>query len=402
MDLKFLDNVPLSQNPLSVAFKQAFSSSSNSEEHPSFLGKYISPSAPDQQREKYYSPVSQYASLYYQGVTSDSTSSEDEQQNNNTTNNSNSTSGSRTPNSLSSIFNNWSQLPEYDSVCSSSSTTKSNNNNNNNKTTTREEALQDVRKACERIFDEFLSIQDSPQKISTATGDAIDRKIIVSFNGGKDCMVILHLVCSMIPLSFIQKYFIFFVHEPCEEKIECCEAVLFRDWVMKTVLKVDFRVCKGKQLKDHLQDLVDEYSVNLALIGTRKTDPSGRWQAGCIAPTTKEWPNVMLVSPIFRWSFGLIWEYTLNVDVPRCSLYDKGFTSLGEKRLTTPNACLAISCSSSTTGDNNNGEERKTFEPAWRLLDFTQERENRVGRGCATSSSSTASNGSAAATTSKV
>lgn len=176
---------------------------------------------------------------------------------------------------------------------------------------------------------------------------------------------------------------------------------------MKTVLNVDFRICKGRKLSDHLQDLVDQYSVGLALIGTRKADPSGRWQSGCLAQTTPGWPKVLLASPIFRWSFSLIWEYTLNLDVPRCSLYDKGYTSLGPKCDTTPNDCLLIrNHQSSVAGkegqneasvvksegenalvDDKNVEEQQVvqqqqqhFEPAWRMTNFTQERENRKSR----------------------
>lgn len=224
------------------------------------------------------------------------------------------------------------------------------------------------------------------------------RKILVSFNGGKDCMVILHLLASAFTADELADHFVFFVHEPAAAEEEWPEAILFRDWVMNNVLAppesndagdddaassaaaapatlpaghrrtIDFRVCRGATLCDHLWQLVREFAVESVLVGTRATDPSGRWQKGCISDTTAGWPPVKLFSPVFRWSYAMVWSYTLNLDVPRCVLYDKGFTSLGAKHLTVPNEALRL------TGAD------VAFAPAWRLVDASLERANRRPR----------------------
>ena len=209
----------------------------------------------------------------------------------------------------------------------------------------------------------------TPSSSSVATRDK-ERKILISFNGGKDCVVILHLLAGIMSLAEMRAHCVFFVHEKCElpgESDELPEAVAFRDWLM-AALRVDFHVCRGATLSEHLWRLVrDTYRVSSVLLGTRRTDPSGAWQTGCLSKTTSSWPpDIVLVSPVFSWTYDMVWEYTLRLDVPRCALYDRGFTSLGHKADTVPNRALRL--------------QGELYEPAWRLADHRLERDNRRPR----------------------
>lgn len=85
------------------------------------------------------------------------------------------------------------------------------------------------------------------------------------------------------------------------------------------------------------------------------------------APTDPSWPQVLRVHPVLDWTYRDIWQFLLDLNVPYCTLYDEGFTSLGSTTNTAPNPLLK-------------SPEGEGYLPAWRLEDETQER---AGRGVA-------------------
>lgn len=73
----------------------------------------------------------------------------------------------------------------------------------------------------------------------------------------------------------------------------------------------------------------------------------------------------MRVSPILDWNVANVWEYLLKNKVPYCSLYDRGYTSIGNKKNTRPNPYL------------ENVDVPGTFQAAFNLLDDALERAGR-------------------------
>jgi FAD synthetase len=59
----------------------------------------------------------------------------------------------------------------------------------------------------------------------------------------------------------------------------------------------------------------------------------------------------MRVFPIISWNYHEVWQYLRGAEtLPYCSLYDKGYTSLGEKHNSRPNPEL---------------QDEKGFKPAY-------------------------------------
>src|SRR5262249_13455032 len=123
-------------------------------------------------------------------------------------------------------------------------------------------------------------------------------------------------------------------------------------------------------MRHGLQQFVDATggSIRAVLLGTRRGDPYSSllqaWQ-----PTDPDWPPLIRIHVVLDWSYAEIWQYLREHHVPYCSLYDRGFTSLGSVERTRPNPLLLRSAKDMR--DN-------VYAPAWALDDETQERAGRI------------------------
>ncbi|KAI6145272.1 adenine nucleotide alpha hydrolases-like protein [Pisolithus tinctorius] len=85
--------------------------------------------------------------------------------------------------------------------------------------------------------------------------------------------------------------------------------------------------------------------IQAILIGTRRTDPHG-------ATLTHRnmcdpgWPSFERINPIINWAYSDVWTFLKKLQVPYCALYDQGYTSLGSTFDTFPNPTLRIPPSS--------------------------------------------------------
>ena len=74
-------------------------------------------------------------------------------------------------------------------------------------------------------------------------------------------------------------------------------------------------------------------------MGNRRTDPSSS-DLKIICHSSPGWPDFMRVFPILDWNYHDVWVFLKGYDLAYCSLYDEGYTSLGDKHNTIKNPYL--------------------------------------------------------------
>ncbi|KAH6903127.1 hypothetical protein BKA70DRAFT_1566775 [Coprinopsis sp. MPI-PUGE-AT-0042] len=121
----------------------------------------------------------------------------------------------------------------------------------------------------------------------------------------------------------------------------------------------------GAGMREALQRYKDRFpNVQAILIGTRRGDPHGA-RLSHRNPTDPGWPKFERVNPIINWDYADVWTFLRRLDVPYCSLYDEGYTSLGSTYNTFPNPALLIQSPSSSPNGSRAGS-RATTPPASR------------------------------------
>jgi hypothetical protein len=83
----------------------------------------------------------------------------------------------------------------------------------------------------------------------------------------------------------------------------------------------------GKNFKGLLQQFVDMTGAQAIFLGVRRGDPGGK--IAHFAESDPGWPQITRISPVLNWTHEDIWEFFLRFDLPFCSLYNEGYTSLG-------------------------------------------------------------------------
>ncbi|XP_076169670.1 FAD synthase isoform X2 [Ptiloglossa arizonensis] len=181
----------------------------------------------------------------------------------------------------------------------------------------------------------------------------------ISYNGGKDCTVVLHLVASVAKLQNIPSLLCLCVRADPFPEVD--------SFLEKATQYYSLKLVKKKYpMQPALQSFLNERkNLKGTFMGMRKSDP-GSENLEPFTQTSEGWPNLVRVNPILNWTYDQVWKFLLKHNVPYCPLYDKGYTSLGTKSTTIPNPQLQ---------DPNHPS---SYFPAYTLTDVSAERQGRV------------------------
>ncbi|XP_064634577.1 FAD synthase-like isoform X2 [Lineus longissimus] len=225
--------------------------------------------------------------------------------------------------------------------------------------------------AAEQVYkmvesDEDTALHRSVKQAMAIIEEALKKysvsELCVSFNGGKDCTVILHLVYAALkkhyPDDTLQAMYV-----QCRMPFPEVESFIQNS---KQSYNLELIELSGK-IKDCLGRLKqDQPHIKAMFMGTRNTDPySGH--LGHFAKTDSDWPEYMRISPILDWDYSELWAFLRKLNLPYCGLYDRGYTSLGSMDNTHPNPKLQYT--------DDKGILR--YQPAYLLGDAKLERDGR-------------------------
>ena len=91
--------------------------------------------------------------------------------------------------------------------------------------------------------------------------------------------------------------------------------------------------------KGEVQRLIDEQGIKAIIMGNRRTDPYST-DLTAICKSSAGWPEFTRIFPILDWCYSDVWKFLRQNKLAYCSLYDEGYTSLGEKHNTQKNPYL--------------------------------------------------------------
>ncbi|QUC22028.1 uncharacterized protein UV8b_06269 [Ustilaginoidea virens] len=223
----------------------------------------------------------------------------------------------------------------------------------------------------------LASLQKQIRASVALVDDALRRyapdELSLSYNGGKDCLVLLILILACLPATRAPAAAA--AAAAVDPRPATIQAIYIappdpfpevEDFVASTT--AEYRLDLARYALPMRQALeayrADKPSVRAIFMGTRRTDPHSESLAG-FAPTDASWPQYMRVNPILDWRYADIWAFILRLDIPFCSLYQQGYSSLGGVGNTRPNPALAVDA------------EGTRFKPAYELL---RDDEERLGR----------------------
>ena len=186
-------------------------------------------------------------------------------------------------------------------------------------------------------------------------------ELCISFNGGKDCTVLLHLLYAAVQRSCGNATKINAIYIQCESPFPQVEKFIERTTQIYGLnlirRKGDIRKALEKLKATHPR-------MQGMFMGTRRHDPFSD-KLRSFSPTDPGWPEFMRINPILDWHLSDVWSVLRECHIDYCSLYDEGYTSLGSSHNTKPNPALQL-----------DGQEMQ-YKPAYMLEDESLERAGR-------------------------
>jgi FAD synthetase len=249
-------------------------------------------------------------------------------------------------------------------------------------------------------------------------------ELAISYNGGKDCLVLLVLYLAAIHAYATHQNF----SPPNQTSASITKATtngarriqlpptLPAIYILTTNpfpsvtnfvttsaahYALNLKSYPSPMLSAFTSHLETNPNIRAIFVGTRRTDPHGA-KLTPFAPTDGNWPSFMRIHPVLDWNYVDVWCFIRGVGVEYCDLYDQGYTSLGGRGDTWPNPKLRIDSTEARNGVLQNGhgeaggqiatakngdgvdgaecEEGARYRPAYELVEDDEERLGREKR----------------------
>ncbi|MCJ1362593.1 replication factor A protein 2 [Acarospora aff. strigata] len=218
------------------------------------------------------------------------------------------------------------------------------------------------------VDNRLRSVQEQTRTSLGVISEALNRytfsELSLSYNGGKDCLVLLILFLTALHTHTLTHHLslppliqsVYIVSQHPFPEVESFVATSSHTYHLDLARY-------AKPMKAAFAEYLEEkQDVKAIFVGTRRTDPHGE-ELTFFDATDRGWPRFMRVHPVIDWHYAEIWSFIRHLDIPYCELYDKGYTSLGGTTDTHPNPALKAS----TTDSEVSGEEG--FWPAYELVE---------------------------------
>ncbi|KAL2827558.1 FAD synthetase [Aspergillus cavernicola] len=253
------------------------------------------------------------------------------------------------------------------------------------------ESLTTVIQACHNLICAFLarnyphdSSQAAAQRQTRRSLDVIAEalnhytldQLAMSYNGGKDCLVLLVIfLAGLYPLLPLD-----------EKRFPSIPAIYSRPAAPFTAMEefvetssndyhldiARYTMAGEMTMKASFEDYLDRHkSVKAIFVGTRSTDPFCD-HLGHFNRTDGGWPDFMRINPVIDWRYAEIWAFIRELHLEYCPLYDMGYTSIGSMHDTRPNPRLLAYGSELTPIQSHR------YQPAFELVHGQED--ERLGR----------------------
>jgi FAD synthetase len=143
-----------------------------------------------------------------------------------------------------------------------------------------------------------------------------------SFNGGKDCTVVLHLLRAVFAkkgLDNSEMLTVYFNNDNDFPEL--------KEFMNSVTQEYGFNVQTVENgFKEGIKQLIKDHpKVKFFFMGQRKNDPHGKTLKEInISDVHKGWPEFYRVNPILEWGYKDVWTFLKGFGLSYCSLYDHG------------------------------------------------------------------------------
>lgn len=207
-------------------------------------------------------------------------------------------------------------------------------------------------------------------------------ELSLSYNGGKDCLVLLVLfLASLHPHPSPENGGLTSI--PAIYALPPDPFPAVEEFVRSSAREYHLSIVKytTDPPRSTLRSSFENYlnlnpGVKAIFVGTRRTDPHGA-KLTHFDRTDSGWPDFVRIHPVIDWHYAEIWTFIRHLGFEYCVLYDQGYTSLGGTTDTHPNPRLRIHPNSRDDKPSQPAGSDQHYLPAYEL---TEDVEERLGR----------------------